>query len=107
MVFDLPPVALPGAAQTARCMSFEGANFPAPAIPLLEIRTRVGMISKVDRLGGWRGFRYYAWLYSYDRRSSHPYNAGTEHVGLSPTRQTLLAPSVKHIDEVFGESHER
>ena len=24
-----------------------------------------------------------------------PYNAGTEHVALSPTRQTLLAPSAK------------
>ena len=36
---------------------------------------------------------------------SHPYNAGTEHVGVSPTRQTLLAPSAKH-REVSGESHE-
>ena len=25
-----------------------------------------------------------------------PYNAGTEHVGFSPTRQTLLAPNAKH-----------
>ena len=25
----------------------------------------------------------------YDRRPSHPYNAGTEHVGFSPTKQTL------------------
>ena len=37
---------------------------------------------------------------------SHHYNAGTEHVGFSPTRQTSLAPSAKH-REVFGESHER
>ena len=36
---------------------------------------------------------------------SHPYYAGTEHVGFSPTRQTLLAPSAKR-REVFGESHE-
>ena len=35
----------------------------------------------------------------------HPYYAGTEHVGFSPTRQTLLAPSAKR-REVFGESHE-
>ena len=28
-------------------------------------------------------------------RPSHPYYAGTEHVGFSPTRQTLLAPSAK------------
>ena len=32
---------------------------------------------------------------SYDHRPSHPYNAGTERVGLSPARQTLLAPSAK------------
>ena len=31
--------------------------------------------------------------------------AGTEHVGFSPTRQTLLEPSVKR-REVFDESHE-
>ncbi|CAN0487828.1 unnamed protein product [Laminaria digitata] len=36
---------------------------------------------------------------------SHPYNAGTEHVVFSPTRQTLLAPSANR-REVFGESHE-
>ena len=35
----------------------------------------------------------------------HPYYAGTEHVGPSPTRQTLLAPRAKR-REVFGESHE-
>ena len=34
------------------------------------------------------------------------YNDGAEHVGFSPTRQTLLAPSVKR-REVFGKSHER
>ena len=38
-------------------------------------------------------------------RSSHLYYAGAEHVGFSPTRQTLLAPSAKR-REVFGESHE-
>ena len=35
----------------------------------------------------------------------HPYNAGTEHAGVSPTRQTLLSPSAKR-REVFGEAHE-
>ena len=39
-----------------------------------------------------------AWPLSYDHRPSHPYDAGTEHVGLSPTRQTLLAPSAKRRD---------
>ena len=34
-------------------------------------------------------------------RPSHPYNPGTEHVGFSPTPQTLLAPSAKR-REVFG-----
>ena len=38
-------------------------------------------------------------------RPSHTYSAGTERVGFSPTRQTLLAPSAKR-REVFGESHE-
>ena len=33
------------------------------------------------------------------------YYAGTEQVGFSPTRQTLLAPSSKR-REVFGESHD-
>ena len=46
-----------------------------------------------------------AWPLPYDHRPSHPYYAGTEHVGFSPTRQTLLAPSAKR-REVFGESHE-
>ena len=41
----------------------------------------------------------------YDHRLSHPYNAGTEHVGFSPTRQTSLAPNAER-REVFGESHE-
>ena len=30
---------------------------------------------------------------SYGHRPAHPYNTGAEHVGLSPTRQTSLAPS--------------
>ena len=38
-------------------------------------------------------------------RPSHPYIAGTEHVGFSMSRQTLLAPSEKR-REVFGELHE-
>ena len=46
-----------------------------------------------------------AWPQSYDHRPSHPYHAGKEHVGISPTRQTLLAPSAKR-RAVFGESHE-
>ena len=29
----------------------------------------------------------------YDRRPSHPYNAGTEHVGFLPTRPRWLTPS--------------
>ena len=41
-------------------------------------------------------------------RPSHPYNAGTEHVRCSPTRQTLIACTKREAKrEVFGESHER
>ena len=65
---------------------------------------------------GWRGwgegarggggvYLICAWPWSYDHRPSHLYYAGTEHVGCSPTRQTLLVPSAKR-REVFGESHE-
>ena len=38
-------------------------------------------------------------------RPSHPYTAGTEHVGFSPTRRTMRAPSAKR-REVLGEPHE-
>ena len=46
-----------------------------------------------------------AWPRSHDHRPSHPHYARTEHIGLLPTRQTLLAPSAKR-SEVFGELHE-
>ena len=42
---------------------------------------------------------------SWGHRPSHTYNAGTEHVGFSPTRKALLVPSAKR-REVGGESHE-
>ena len=50
--------------------------------------------------------QYHAWRASYNHRPSHLYNAGTEQVGFSPTRQTLHAPSAK-CREVFRESHAR
>ena len=53
----------------------------------------------------WRVYSIRAWPWSYDHRPWHPYYAGTEQVGLSPTRQALLAPSAER-REVFGESHE-
>ena len=34
----------------------------------------------VDERGG--SIHYHVWPWSYDHRPSHPYNAGTEHVGL-------------------------
>ena len=55
--------------------------------------------------GGGRGGGVYSVHCPYDHRPLHPYYAGTEHGGFSPTRQTLLAPSAKR-REVFGESHE-
>ena len=57
------------------------------------------------RWGGGAGFSVRAWPQSYDHRPSHLYCAGTEHVRFSPTRQIMLAPSVKR-REVFGEQHE-
>ena len=47
-----------------------------------------------------------AWPKWYDHRPSHPYYAGTGHVGFSPTRQAMLAPPTIR-REVFGGSHER
>ena len=41
----------------------------------------------------------------YDHRPSHPYNAGAEQDGSSPTSQTLLAPGSKR-RKVFGESRD-
>ena len=55
--------------------------------------------------GRGRVYSCYAWPHSYDHGPSHPYNAGTEHVGFSPTRQTLLVPSAKR-REILGGSHE-
>ena len=44
---------------------------------------------------------------AYGDRPSHPYYLGTEHVGFSPTRQTLLvAPKRAKRREAFGESHQ-
>ena len=40
-----------------------------------------------------------------DLRIQEPYNAETEHVGFSPIRQTLFAPTAKR-REVLGESQE-
>ena len=42
---------------------------------------------------------------SYGHRPSHRYNAATEDIGFSSTRQTLPATSAKR-REVLGESHE-
>ena len=57
--------------------------------------------------GGGGVYSVRAWSKSYDNRPSHPCYAGTEYVGFSPTRQTLLAPSeAAKRREVFGESHE-
>ena len=61
------------------------------AIPLIEGR------------GGCTHF--HAWPQSYGHRPSHPYNAGTEHVGFSQTRKILLASSAKR-HEVLDKSHE-
>ena len=64
----------------------------------------------VSRVGG--GGRTHA-IHGRSRVTIDPsapaYNAGTEQVGISPTRQTLLVPSAKHrevLDELLkGELH--
>ena len=38
--------------------------------------------------------------------SLHPYKAGTEHVGFSPTRKADIAINSAKRREMFGESHE-
>ena len=49
----------------------------------------------------WGGFTHcHAWPQSHDQGPLHPCNVGTEHVGFSPIRKTLLAPSAKR-REVF------
>ena len=61
-------------------------------------------MSPATKEGGGGG--YSVFMNGYSRMTTDPRtptNAGTEYVGFSPTRQTLLAPSAKR-REVFGES---
>ena len=57
------------------------------------------------RWGVYWVYSRHVWPESYNHRSSHLHNAGTEYVGFSPTRQTVLTPSAKR-RQVFGGSHE-
>ena len=59
-------------------------------------------------VSGGGGTHYHAWpQQSYDRRPSHPHNAGEGHVGLSPTTQTLLHCTKREGSrELFGDSRE-
>ena len=53
-------------------------------------------------VGGWgvgAVYSCHARLWSYGYRASRPCNAGTEHVGFSPTRQTLLVASSAKLRE--------
>ena len=50
-------------------------------------------------------YSYHAWPQSYGHSPWHPYNAGTGHVGFSPTRRACRPPSAKR-REVFGEARE-
>ena len=44
---------------------------------------------------GWGGvYLICAWPSWYDYRPSHPYNAGSEHVGFSPTKQAFACTKV-------------
>ena len=51
--------------------------------------------------GAGGGVGGYSLSYMAVHRRSHPYNVGTEHVGVSPTRQIFLPPSAKR-REVLG-----
>ena len=82
---DLPP--------SSKCMCLRSPE----EIALL------GGIGRSHRGGGWRVCaRYHTWPWPYGHGPSPLYNAGTEHVGFSPTRQILLTPRAK-CREVFGE----
>ena len=89
-------------------MLFAGRDMygTAPAHHHINGKCRVYMITQAKVGGG----VYSIFMHGRSRmtigyRPLHTYNAGTEHVGFSPTRQTLLAPSAKRLEE-FGESHE-
>ena len=56
-------------------------------------RARLAKGEALGRVGGGLGYSCYAWPWSYDHRPSHPYSAGTEHVGFLLTRRTMLAPN--------------
>ena len=92
----------------------EDTGFSEIATSLQTFQTELRNTASCETLGGSNAFLQGArgggvfslCMLSYDHRPSHPYYAGTEHVGFSPTRQTLLALSAER-REVIGESHER
>ena len=62
---------------------------------LEEFQTNLLQFYSLGEGGGGRECLCHGCPQSYDHGPSHPCNAGTEHIGFSPTRQTLLAPSAK------------
>ena len=75
------------------------------SLPPRSLTPRFRLISEVDSVtveGGKGGCSCHACLSLNDHRPSHPYNAGTEHVGCSPIRQILLAPSAKRGEVLEG-----
>ena len=68
-----------------------------------QVTKKKGRTKHIGREGGVQFF--HAQPQCQDHRPSHPYDAGTAHVGLSPTTQTTRAPSAERGD-VFGDSHE-
>ena len=105
-----------------------GGSLTLPLLPLQTFDIDIGDTARIESIrivdgqvrGGtlsqaWRGVRPRAggWCaYAMHGRSrmtidpSHPCNVLAEHVGFSPTRQTLLAPKREEKREVVGESHE-
>ena len=74
--------------ESSRREMFATPIFLAPTqyIPTVE---RITSMGKSAQQGG-GGYSLSSWSELYDHRPSHLSNAGTEHVGISPTRQTSL-----------------
>ena len=63
-----------------------------PGLALMSSRRRKLQFLRRKVSAVLRGGTYscHVWPQSYEHRTSHPYNAGTENFGFLPTRQTLL-----------------
>ena len=77
--------------QETKCLSYPRPVSPSVATICLPGKRSFSCCC-LSTNGGRGCTHYHAWPQPYDHRPSHPHNAGTEHVGFSPARQTSLAP---------------